>query len=157
MGIEIERKFLVADDGWRDDVRSSRRIAQGYISTEPERTVRVRITGQTGLLTIKGRAEQLVRAEYEYEIPADEARMLLDDFCSPRAIEKVRHEVDVGDHLWEIDVFEGANKGLVLAEVELQSPDESFEIPPWVGDEVTGEVRYYNSRLVDNPVAQWDD
>ncbi len=157
MGIEIERKFLVADDRWRDDVRSSRRIAQGYISTEPERTVRVRLTEQTGLLTIKGRAEQLVRAEYEYEIPADEARQLLDDFCSPHPIEKVRHEVDVGDHLWELDVFEGANEGLVLAEVELQSPDESFEPPPWIGNEVTGEVRYYNSRLVDNPVAQWED
>lgn len=156
MGTEIERKFLVATSSWRSQIRRQFEIAQGYLSTDADRTIRVRICDEQGLLTIKGRPQGLVRREFEYDIPVEDARQLLAEFCDGHPIQKRRHEVDVGDHVWEIDVFSGANAGLVLAEVELEYPDEAIEIPPWVGDEVTGDVRYYNSRLVEEPYETWN-
>lgn len=155
MGVEIERKYLVTGQQWRQSVRRSIEISQGYLSTEADHTVRVRLTDQQGFLTIKGRATELVRPEFEYEIPADDAGELLEGFCGGRVLEKVRHEVEVGDHVWEIDEFGGANRGLVVAEVELEDAGESFEVPTWIGEEVTGQVRYYNSRLVEKPFTTW--
>lgn len=157
MGTEIERKFLVCGEDWQHDVRRRVRIYQGYLSVEPDRTVRVRVEGDTALLTIKGRAKGLVRREFEYDIPVDDGRQMLEEFCKGETIEKTRHEVPFGDHLWEIDVFAGANRGLILAEVELDRADAEFERPQWVGDEVTGQVRYYNARLVEEPFQQWSE
>lgn len=156
MGIEIERKFLVVDEGWKDAVCRKYPIAQGYISRQAERTVRVRIKGEKGYLTLKGQARGLVRREFEYEIPVDDARTILSTLCQGPLIEKCRYEVEVGDHLWEVDVFEGENAGLVVAEIELRRPDEEFLLPSWVGQEVTGQVQYYNARLVDRPYSSWD-
>lgn len=156
MGVEIERKFLVDDDQWRKAIEKTYVIRQGYLSTEADRTIRVRIKGSRGFLTVKGQAQGLVRREFEYEIPLDDARTMLEVFCVGRSLEKVRHEVKVGDHIWEVDVFEGPNSGLVVAEVELGRPDEQFIRPPWVGKEVTGEVNYYNARLVANPYKNWN-
>ena len=127
------------------------------MTTDPDKTIRVRIIDETARLTIKGRPTELVRREFEYEIPRDDARTLLDEFCGDRIVEKTRYEVDIGDHVWEIDEFEGPNEGLVVAEVELDDADESFERPDWIGEEVTGEVRYYNARLAESPYADWND
>ena len=157
MGVEIERKFLVVSDDWRDGVRSEITMAQGYLSTTAEHTVRIRLRDDRALLTIKGRPKGLVRREFEYEIPRDDARIMLDELCVGAAIEKTRFEVPYGDHLWEVDVFDGRNKGLVVAEVELRRPDEEVDLPPWIGDEVTGQPRYYNARLVERPFDGWDD
>ena len=134
MPAEIERKFLVADDSWRDGTPGVR-IAQGYLSHDPERTVRVRIGGEKAWLTIKGRTHGITRAEFEYEIPPDEARSLL-GLCLPSVIDKTRHEISHAGHLWEVDVFHGENAGLVIAEVELADESISPELPPWVGAEV---------------------
>ncbi len=159
MGVEIERKFRVVSDIWRSSVERSLRVAQGYLTTNPDRTVRVRQKGDRGELTIKGRGRErgLVRSEYEYEIPVEEALQILSEFCADRIVEKVRHEVRVGDHLWEIDEFSGANEGLIVAEVELSGSDEDFLVPRWVGEEVTGQVRYYNARLAQEPFCQWNE
>lgn len=154
MGVEIERKFRVDGIRWRREVQETTRIAQGYLNTDPDRTVRVRTRNETGRLTIKGRAQNLVRPEFEYEIPVEEARRLLEDFC-PGLVDKERHEVVVGDHRWEIDEFFGANEGLILAEIELSDPDEDFRRPTWLGEEVTGDERFYNARLVENPYRRW--
>ncbi len=155
--VEIERKFLVEAEGWRDGVRVSRRLVQGYLSVRPEATVRVRIRGeQEAVLTIKGEPEELVRPEFEYSVPVSDARQMLDGMCVGEPVQKVRHEVMVGDHLWVVDEFEGANEGLVVAEVELQRADETFEMPQWAGEEVTGCVRYYNARLAETPYRQWE-
>ena len=131
MAAEIERKFLVADDSWRDGTTGVR-IAQGYLSLDPDRTVRVRLAGQDAWLTIKGRTEGITRAEFEYAIPADDAQVLL-EMCLPSVIDKTRHEVSYGGHLWEIDVFHGDNEGLVIAEVELDDESICPELPPWAG------------------------
>lgn len=148
---------MVRNSDWRNEIRTKHRIAQGYVTTDPDKTIRVRIIDETARLTIKGRPTELVRREFEYEIPRDDARTLLDEFCGDRIVEKTRYEVDIGDHVWEIDEFEGPNEGLVVAEVELDDADESFERPDWIGEEVTGEVRYYNARLAESPYADWND
>ena len=153
MAAEIERKFLVADDSWRDGT-AGLRIAQGYLSQEPDRTVRVRIAGENAWLTIKGRTEGITRPEFEYPIPLDDARALL-GLCLPSVIDKTRHEVFFAGHLWEIDVFHGDNEGLVLAEVELADEAVAPELPPWVGAEVSADARYYNSCLASQPYATW--
>jgi CYTH domain-containing protein len=150
---EIERKFLVADDSWRDGTAGVR-IAQGYLSQDPDRTVRVRLAGENAWLTIKGRTEGITRAEFEYAIPADDAQELL-GLCLPSVIDKTRHEVSFGGHLWEIDVFHGDNEGLVIAEVELADESISPELPPWVGAEVSSDARYFNSCLAAQPYARW--
>lgn len=157
MSTEIERKYLVAGD-FRKEVTHSRRIKQGYISSQPGRTVRVRIAGDTGFLTIKGLSDEkgLSRYEFEQEIPLADAEALF-GLCEPGVIDKTRHLVPYDNHTWEVDVFHGANEGLVLAEIELTSEDERFALPVWVGEEVSGDRRYYNSMLAKNPFGQWPD
>lgn len=154
MGVEIERKFLVNSEQWKNGVERSVEIKQVYLSTTPERTVRVRIKGEKGFLTIKGKTQNLSRAEFEYEVPLEEALGLL-KLCEGHPIEKVRHEVRVGGKLWEVDVFEGENAGLVLAEIELESEVESFEMPVWAGEEVSADLRYFSSYLSQHPFKGW--
>ena len=153
MPAEIERKFLVADDSWRDGT-SGVRIAQGYLSQDPDRTVRVRIAGENAWLTVKGRTEGITRAEFEYAIPLEDARSLL-GLCLPSVIDKTRHEISHAGHLWEIDVFHGENDGLVIAEVELADESISPELPPWAGAEVSSDARYFNACLAVSPYANW--
>lgn len=154
MGVEIERKFLVRGDAWKASATSCA-YRQGFLSTEPERTVRVRVAGDRGSLTIKGITVGARRVEYEYEIPPADAARMLGTLCKRPIIEKVRHTLVVGDHTWEIDVFEGDNAGLIIAEVELATEDEAFERPSWLGDEVTSDPRYFNSSLVAHPYKSW--
>lgn len=155
MATEIERKFLVKGD-FSQQVISSQRIVQGYICSQPGRTVRVRIRGEKGFLTIKGASDEkgLSRYEFEQEIPLSDAEELL-KLCEPGTIDKVRHLIPIEQHIWEVDVFHGANEGLVLAEIELSSEDEPFKLPEWLGVEVSGDRRYYNSMLTKNPYSHW--
>lgn len=154
MPLEIERKFLLSSSAWRSEVHQSYALRQGYLSSVPDRTVRVRIRGERGILTIKGRGAGISRPEFEYDIPHDEALVLL-ALCEQPIIEKVRYEVKRGDHVWEIDVFEGVNEGLILAEIELGAEDEVFERPDWLGKEVSADRRYFNSSLVQKPFTSW--
>ena len=156
MGQEIERKFLVTNDTWRRNATGTH-YRQGFLSTEPERTVRVRIAGDRGTLTIKGKTIGATRPEFEYDIPREDAKQLLDTLCQRPLIEKVRHVLREGAHTWEVDVFEGDNTGLVVAEIELQREDEPFERPPWLGEEVTHDPRYFNASLVHKPYRGWPD
>ncbi len=153
MGIEIERKFLVRD---RSVLVGSRGTdyRQGYLSRDPERTVRVRLSGDRGFLTVKGRSHGATRAEFEYGIPAADAVSLL-GLCEGNTVDKTRHRIDHAGLTWEIDVFHGANEGLIVAEVELDSADRPVDAPDWVGDEVTGDPRYYNANLVAHPYRTW--
>ena len=153
---EIERKFLLLDTPDFKDALSKTRIEQGYLNAAPERTVRVRIRGDKGFLTIKGKSSKdgLSRFEWEREIPLLEAEELL-KLCEPGVIEKIRYEIKHGDHIFEIDEFTGPNAGLFLAEVELQHESEEFLRPPWLGKEVTGDQRYYNSYLSKFPYSEW--
>lgn len=154
--IEIERKFLVTSDAFKSDALRKNHIAQGYLNSTPERTVRVRIKGGAGYLTIKGKSNEtgLSRFEWEKEIPLAEAKALL-LLCEKGIIEKIRYEVQVGKHLFEVDEFFGENEGLLLAEVELQSESEFFEKPNWLGYEVTQDQRYYNSYISKHPFTSW--
>lgn len=154
--IEIERKFLVASNAFKSDALRKNNIAQGYLSAHTERTVRVRIKGEKGYLTIKGESNEtgLSRFEWEKEISVEEAKQLL-LLCEKGVIEKIRYEIQVGEHLFEVDEFLGENEGLVIAEVELQSESEIFEKPSWLGIEVTQDHRYYNSYLSQNPFTSW--
>jgi adenylate cyclase len=153
MAKEIERKFLVASDAWR---RGAKGVAyrQGYLSAAPERTVRVRTMGRQARLTVKGKAKGYSRDEFEYPIPLAHAKAML-RLCLTPLIEKTRYKVRFKSHFWEIDVFRGANLGLVTAEIELARAGERFERPPWLGREVTGDHRYSNSRLVARPFSKW--
>lgn len=155
MAQEIERKFLVRGE-FKSLAYASERIVQGYLSSVPERTVRVRIKGEKGFLTIKGIADEegVSRYEWEKEIPANEAQELM-QLCEPGVIDKVRYLVKCGTHVFEVDEFRGENAGLILAEVELQAATEDFERPEWLGEEVTGDKRYYNSMLSKCPYTQW--
>ena len=154
--IEIERKFLVTADTFKAAAFTQNRITQGYLSSIPERTVRVRIKGDRGFLTIKGASNEsgLSRFEWEKEIPVDEAQKLL-LLCEKGVIDKTRFEVKVGNHIFEVDEFYGENKGLTVAEIELATETEIFEIPEWLGKEVTNDNRYYNSYLSKNPFSKW--
>jgi adenylate cyclase len=154
VGIEIERKFLVADMA---AIEGSAGVTyrQGYLSTDPQRTVRVRRAGDRGYVTIKGLSRGPARAEFEYEIPAADADAMLDTLALRPIVEKRRHVLEAGGRRWEVDVFEGANVGLVVAEVELESADAPLEIPAWAGAEVTDDPRYYNANLVAHPYAEW--
>ena len=156
MGLEIERKFLVKGD-YKTDASKSTRITQGYLSSVPERTVRVRLKGNKGYLTVKGAGNEsgASRYEWEKEIPAEEAKELL-QLCEPGIIDKTRYLVPLGNHLFEVDEFHGANAGLVLAEIELANEGEHFERPAWLGEEVTGDERYYNAMLSKNPYTNWN-
>lgn len=156
MAIEIERKFLVSGD-FLPEVESSTRIVQGYISSQPGRTVRVRVRGEEGFLTIKGASDEKGMSRYEFEQPialADAERLL--ELCEPGVIDKVRYLVPVGDHIWEVDVFHGDNEGLILAEIELASEEEPFIRPAWLGEEVTGDRRFYNSMLTKHPYIHFN-
>ena len=153
MGMEIERKFLLTGDSWRHEARGVS-YSQGYISRGTGRTVRVRIAGEEAFLTIKGPVNGISRAEFEYQIPVEDARQLL-TLCEGPLIEKTRFRIFEMGHLWEIDEFHGANNGLVVAEVELSAPDEAVLIPSWVGSEVTEDPRYYNSNLTQHPYGEW--
>lgn len=154
MAKEIERKFLVSGE-FRQDSPESYRIMQGYICSDPDRTVRVRVRGDKGFLTIKGRGSEdgLSRFEWEKEIPVTEAVELM-ALCGSGVIDKTRYLVPFGKHTYEVDVFHGANEGLVLAEIELSDEQEAFEKPSWLGEEVTGDVRYYNSMLSLHPFSK---
>jgi adenylate cyclase len=154
--IEIERKFLVKSEEFKTISFSKNEIAQGYLNSNPERTVRVRIKGNHGYLTIKGKGNEtgMSRLEWEKEIPIDEAKMLL-NLCESGVISKMRYEVKFGNHVYEVDMFFGENEGLIIAEIELESEDEAFEKPNWLGDEVTNNEKYYNSYLSKNPYKNW--
>ena len=149
MATEIERKFLLKDDSWKKDVVRSIKMRQNYLAQKP--TVRVRLAGECGFITIKSAVKGCARAEYEYAIPAADAIEMLDHLCNGYEVCKVRHIVSFGGKTWEIDVFEGLNAGLVLAEIELQNKDEVFDIPPWLGEEVTMDGNYYNGSLARLP------
>lgn len=153
MPTEIERKYLVRDDTWQNGSVGVR-ISQGYLAKDADRTVRVRVAGETGWLTIKGRSVGIRRAEYEYEIPLAEARELL-EMCLPGVIDKTRHRISYKGHDWEIDVFHADNDGLIVAEVELEDESIFPELPLWVGDEVSADSRYFNSALAVRPYCTW--
>lgn len=154
MGTETERKFLVRSSAWKEGA-SGTLYRQGYLSTEKARTVRVRIAGDRGYLTIKGAAEGISRPEYEYEIPLADANELLDQLCLRPMIEKTRYRVEHGGLVWEVDEFAGENQGLVVAEVELETPDQLVRLPEWAGEEVTHDPRYLNANLVKSPFSTW--
>ncbi len=147
--LEIERKFLVTDAIWNELSNSTpSKIIQGYLSTNPECTVRVRIKNEVAFLTIKGKNKGIVRSEFEYEIPFDEAKEMLTTLTT-KSIEKERYSIKVGQHFWDVDVFYGKLKGLILAEIELKSEDEDFEMPNWIDKEVSNDAYYYNSNLIE--------
>ena len=154
MGQEIERKFLLAGDDWRSMAQGIE-YRQGYLCASKERTVRVRIAGDQGLLTIKGATIGAVRSEFEYEIPLTDARALLDQLCLPPLIEKKRYTIPFRGFIWEVDEFFGLNAGLIVAEIELETEDQVFERPTWIGEEVTADPRYYNAALCAAPYSTW--
>lgn len=155
MGLEIERKFLLANADWRAQAHRSEHFAQGYLNGADKASVRIRIEGERGNINIKAAEVGSARAEYEYEIPLADARQMLDTLSLTVPVEKTRHWVEHAGHTWEIDVFEGENAPLVVAEIELDDVNESFETPAWLGDEVTDDVRYYNHALAFRPYAHW--
>ncbi|MCL2026893.1 MAG: CYTH domain-containing protein [Bacteroidales bacterium] len=156
MAQEIERKFLVKNENFKTETFKQTRITQGYLSSVPERTVRIRVKGEKGFITIKGIGNDsgASRFEWEKEIPASEVMDLM-KIAEPGVIDKTRYQVKKGNHTYEVDEFYGENQGLTVAEIELQSEDESFEKPEWLGEEVTGDVKYYNSMLMKNPYTKW--
>ena len=154
MAKEIERKFLVNTSRWKPQGAGTH-FKQGYLNSQKERVVRVRIEGDKAKLTIKGVTTGVTRSEFEYAIPVDDAAILLDQLCEKPLIDKHRHVETHEGHRWEIDVFHGENEGLVLAEVELASEDERVELPPWAGPEVSSDPRYFNSNLLKNPYRNW--
>lgn len=154
MGTEIERKFLVKGDGWRG-LGVGEVYRQGYLSTKPEATVRVRLVGDRGFLTIKGKSTLISRLEYEYAIPVTDAIALLDSLCEPPLIEKTRYTLVENGCTWEIDEFTGENQGLIVAEIELTDENQCFELPEWIGQEVSHDPRYFNANLVKHPYSQW--
>lgn len=154
MGKEIERKYLVNVAAWTPQ-GEGKYYKQGYLNSQKERVVRVRIAGDKGQLTIKGLTTGVTRAEFEYIIPVPEADLMLDNLCEKPLIEKHRHKEVHGGKTWEIDVFHGENEGLVVAEVELASEDEAIQLPPFVGAEVSSDPRYFNSNLLKNPYKNW--
>ena len=155
---EIERKFLVTSKAYKTEAHRHYRITQGFLNTDPERTVRVRLKDDKGVLTVKGMSSEdgLSRFEWETEITANDAKSLL-DLCEKGIIDKERYEVRSGNHIFEIDEFFGANEGLVIAEVELEDENEIFNKPSWLGVEVTGDIRYYNSQISKSPFNTWKD
>jgi CYTH domain-containing protein len=153
--LETERKFLVDKTKWLLQQKPEGTVyAQGYLVTDEKKAVRVRVAGNEGYLTIKGRSETISRPEYEYAIPGSEALDLLRLFAGP-VVEKTRTRIPAGKHVWEVDEFHGSNEGLLLAEIELEDPEETFEKPGWLGEEVTGDPRYYNTFLSENPYGTW--
>ena len=154
MGVEIERKFLVEGDEWRAGSTGTE-YRQGYLSTVKERTVRIRTMGGRAVLTVKGITVGATRAEFEYDIPFGDAEQMLDGLCERPLIEKTRHLIEYRGLTWEVDEFDGANAGLLIAEVELDEDGQTVELPSWVGDEVTDDPRYYNANLIAHPYREW--
>ncbi len=155
MAIEIERKFLVKGNTWRS-LGTGKVYRQGYIKTQtPGKTVRIRTVGNQGYLTIKGKTEGIARAEFEYLIPFEEAEIILETLCDRPLVEKTRYRIQQGDLVWEVDEFRGENQGLILAEVELTDENQTVELPDWIGEEVTHDLRYYNANLAQHPYQDW--
>jgi adenylate cyclase len=154
MAKEIERKFLVRDKRYRQ-LAEPISYRQGYLSTDKERIVRVRIEGDKAYLTVKGTTDGITRIEYEYEIPPAEAEHILDELCKKPIIEKDRYKIEYNGVVWEVDEFHGPNEGLVVAEVHLKREDQKLSIPEWIGEEVSHEPKYFNSNLVQNPYNKW--
>jgi CYTH domain-containing protein len=154
--IEIERKFLVKSEAFKKEAFKQTRISQGFLNTDKARTVRVRLKGEQGFITIKGASSEsgLSRFEWEKEIPKQEAEALL-ELCEPSIIDKTRYEIKLGQHIYEVDEFYGDNSGLIVAEIELNTETETYIKPDWLGNEVTGDVKYYNSQLSKNPFKSW--
>jgi len=156
MGVEIERKFLIISDAYKEGAQG-KVYRQGYLNTEKERIVRVRIVGDEAFLTIKGLSRGIQRTEFEYSIPLSDATQLLEDLCQKPLIEKTRYKVPFEGHTWEIDEFHGENEGLVVAEIELSHRKEHFSKPPWVGKDVSHDWRYFNSNLLVHPFTSWEN
>ncbi len=156
MALEVEHKFLLANDTWRDEIKHSVHYKQGYLSSSPLSSVRVRISDSHAWLNIKSATIGSYRQEFEYEIPLTDANAILDELCHKPLVEKMRHFVYRDQHVWEIDEFMGDNAGLIVAEIELSQIGESFEKPAWLGQEVTDDLRYYNNNLTKNPFKDWD-
>lgn len=154
MAHEIERKFLVHAERL-PPLAQGQSLRQGYISTDPERVVRVRLAGTRAFITVKGKTVGATRLEFEYAIAVGDAEQMLEHLCDGAKIDKVRHRIAHQDHVWEVDVFGGDNQGLIIAEVELMSEDEAVTLPDWIGEEVTSDARYYNSNLLHRPYHQW--
>ncbi len=154
MNIEIERKFLVTGDQWRNKSKGIL-YRQGYLATDIERSVRVRIIGKKGYLTIKGKTENAIRTEFEYEIPYEDATQMLENLCWRPSIEKTRYKLHENNLVWEIDEFWGDNEGLIIAEIELDDVNKEIRLPEWIGEEVTGDPSYYNVNLIKNPYKNW--
>lgn len=154
MGVEIERKFLLAGDAWRA-LGTPVLLRQGYLSSKRERVVRVRIEGEQAMLTIKGASVGASRGEWEYPIPMPDAEEFLGQLCEQPIIEKYRRRIDFGGMVWEVDEFLGVNAGLVVAEIELTSEDQPFDKPDWIAAEVTDDARYFNANLIAHPFSQW--
>lgn len=155
MATEIERKFLIVNDNWRKNINTSIHMIQGYMGSNEKCSIRIRVNGETANLNIKSKTIGIQRSEYDYPIPMDEAREMLESLCDKPLIEKTRYLVQHDRHQWEIDVFEGANEGLIVAELELESANESFTKPDWAGEDVSEDPRYYNICLVTNPYKNW--
>ncbi len=155
MGVEIERKFLIRDESWRTTAGEGTHYHQGYLTTDPNRAVRVRLAGDKGYITIKSKGDGIERLEFEYEIPGEEASELLEKCALQPTVAKKRYKIDFGKHTFEVDEFEGRNEGLLLVEVELESAYEVFARPAWLGKEVTEDTRYFNQSLVENPFDTW--
>lgn len=155
MAIEIERKFLLVNDDWKKYADKGVAIRQGYLAESTTASVRVRIQDDSANINIKSAGINISRSEYEYAIPLEDARSMLRSLCNGPLIEKTRYHVTYDDKIWEIDVFEGDNKGLIVAEIELAAIDEDFARPPWVGDDVSDDARYYNMNLVKHPYKDW--
>jgi len=156
MAQEIERKFLVIDDSWKNTVDREVHIIQGYLANTDRGSIRIRVSADKAHLNIKSMTLDVSRTEYDYPIPLEDARNLIRNFCMQPVIEKQRHYVEVDRHLWEIDVFEKENRGLVIAEIELSDPGETFTKPHWAGTEVSHDPRYYNVCLVQHPYQEWN-
>ncbi|OQX60278.1 MAG: adenylate cyclase [Helicobacteraceae bacterium 4484_230] len=154
MGKEIERKFLV-NLSLLNNLPEGSEIKQGYIPAQ-DVTVRIRIMDNKAYLTLKGKSKGITRSEFEYSIPINDAKAMLEELCTPPIIEKTRHKINFEDHIWELDIFKGDNGGLVMAEVELKSENETLRVPPWVTKEVSGDRRYFNANLRINPYMNWD-
>ena len=155
MGTEIERKFTLKNEDWREEVTNSQRYVQGYLAGNERTSVRVRIAGEKANINIKSATLGIFRQEYEYSIPLEDAQKMLDDLCEKPVIDKIRHLVTFENKLWEIDEFSGENQGLIVAEIELNDIDEKFELPQWANEDVSHDKRYYNVCLVTHPYKDW--
>lgn len=155
MAQEIERKFLVKNDDWRENADGGLAMVQAYLQSGEKSSIRIRLAGDRAWLNIKSATLGISRSEYEYTVPLDDAKEMLTNLCDGPVISKTRYHVSVAQHVWEVDVFDGDNRGLVVAEIELSSEDESFEMPGWAGDDVSLDTRYYNVCLAKHPYKDW--